>query len=194
MAIFVRLFLGVPVLYRHQRPGLKGATFVLYKFRTMTDQRNSHGELLPDERRLTLLGRILRTTSLDELPQLWNVLLGQMSLVGPRPLRMRYLKLYTPEQMRRHDVKPGLTGWAQLHGRNAINWQDKFRLDVWYAHNHSFWIDLQVLMLTPRRLFEREDLSVQIPPTAYGFADARARSQEEPRLRRSLHRRGRRTR
>lgn len=148
IALVIRLTMGPPVLFRQQRPGLHGRPFTLYKFRTMTEARDEHGNLLPDEQRLTRLGRFLRSTSLDELPELWNVLKGDMSLVGPRPLLMEYLPLYTPEQARRHEVKPGLTGWAQVNGRNAISWEEKFKLDVWYVDNLSFWLDLKILALT----------------------------------------------
>ena len=131
----VAIFLGIPVLFRQKRPGYKGQPFFIYKFRTMTDATDSAGNLLPDSKRLTRLGRFLRSLSLDELPELFNILRGEMSLVGPRPLLMEYLERYSPEQMRRHDVYPGLTGWAQVNGRNAITWQDKFRYDVWYVDN-----------------------------------------------------------
>jgi len=159
VTILVRMFLGPPVLFRQQRPGLHGKPFTLYKFRTMTDARDAQGNLLPDEQRLTRLGRFLRSTSLDELPELWNVLKGDMSLVGPRPLLMEYLPLYTPEQFRRHEVRPGITGWAQIHGRNALSWEERFALDVWYVDHVSLWLDLKILLLTPWKVIAREGIS-----------------------------------
>ena len=148
LALLVRARLGPPILFRQQRPGLYGRPFTLYKFRSMTDARDEQGNLLPDGERLTRFGKWLRSTSLDELPELFNVLKGHMSLVGPRPLLMEYLPLYTPEQARRHEVKPGITGWAQVNGRNAISWEEKFKLDVWYVDHVSFWLDLKILALT----------------------------------------------
>jgi len=147
----VRYKLGSPVFFRQQRPGLRSRPFNMLKFRTMTDQRDPTGNLLPDAVRLTSFGRMLRATSLDELPGLWNVLKGEMSLVGPRPLLMEYLPLYTPEQARRHEVRPGITGWAQINGRNAISWEDKFKLDVWYVDNRNVWLDLRILWLTVKK-------------------------------------------
>jgi sugar transferase EpsL len=152
LALLIRWQLGSPVFFRQVRPGRHGRPFPMLKFRTMTDVRDSSAALLPDSQRLTALGRFLRSTSLDELPELWNVLRGDMSLVGPRPLLMEYLPLYTPEQARRHEVRPGITGWAQVNGRNAISWEDKFRLDVWYVDNQSFWLDLRILFLTVIRV------------------------------------------
>ena len=151
--------LGAPVLFRQRRPGLRGQPFTLYKFRTMTDARDEQGNLLPDAERLTSFGRFLRSTSLDELPELWNVLKGDMSLVGPRPLLMRYLGRYTPEQMRRHEVRPGMTGWAQIHGRNALTWEEKFTLDVWYVDHLSLKLDLKIILLTVRKILRREGIS-----------------------------------
>ncbi len=148
LALCVRLKLGAPVVFRQQRPGLHGRPFVLYKFRTMTDRRDAAGALLPDAERLTPFGRWLRSSSLDELPELINVLQGAMSLVGPRPLLMEYLPRYTPAQMRRHEVKPGLTGWAQVNGRNNITWEQRFALDVWYVDHLSWRLDLRILLLT----------------------------------------------
>ncbi len=148
LAVLVRWLLGSPIFFRQQRPGLHGKPFMLIKFRTMTDAMEADGNLLPDAIRLTPFGKLLRKTSLDELPELWNVLTGKMSLVGPRPLRMEYLPLYSPEQTRRHEVRPGITGWAQVNGRNAISWEDKFRLDVWYVEHASFWVDIKCLWLT----------------------------------------------
>ena len=159
LALLVRLKLGSPVLFRQQRPGLHGKPFTLYKFRTMIDARSEHGNLLPDEQRLTTFGQWLRSTSLDELPELWNVLKGEMSLVGPRPLLMQYLDRYTPKQMRRHEVKPGITGWAQVNGRNALSWEEKFKLDVWYVDNLSFWLDVKIIALTVWKILRREGIS-----------------------------------
>ena len=158
-ALCVRIFLGTPILFRQQRPGYKGQPFFIYKFRTMTDASDSAGNLLPDSERLTRLGRFLRALSLDELPELFNILRGEMSLVGPRPLLMEYLERYSPEQMRRHDAYPGLTGWAQVNGRNAITWQDKFRHDVWYVDNWSFWLDIKIILTTLWKVLKREGIS-----------------------------------
>jgi lipopolysaccharide/colanic/teichoic acid biosynthesis glycosyltransferase len=158
-AIGVRVRLGSPVLFRQVRPGYLGRPFEMLKFRTMLDARDGNGRPLPDERRVTRFGRFLRGTSLDELPELWNVLKGEMSLVGPRPLRMEYLPLYTPEQARRHDVRPGVTGWAQVKGRNALTWEEKFRLDVWYVDHRSLWLDLRILMLTLVQVVRRQGVS-----------------------------------
>lgn len=155
----IRRKLGSPVLFRQVRPGLNGQPFTMVKFRTMTDARGSDGVLLPDAQRMTLFGRFLRASSLDELPELWNVLLGDMSLVGPRPLLMEYLPLYTPEQARRHEVRPGITGWAQVNGRNAISWPDKFALDVWYVDNQSLWLDIKILWMTVRKVLVRDGIS-----------------------------------
>jgi len=154
----VWMFLGSPVLFRQPRPGYKGRPFITYKFRTMTNHTGPDGKLLPDDQRLTPFGRFLRSTSLDDLPQLFNVLRGEMSLVGPRPLLMQYLERYTPEQMRRHDVLPGITGWAQIHGRNRLDWEERFRLDVWYVDHWSFWLDIKILFLTPWKVFRREGI------------------------------------
>jgi sugar transferase EpsL len=159
IAALVRLLVGEPVIFAQVRPGLGGRPFKLFKFRTMTARRDGRGELLPDERRLTAFGRFLRSSSLDELPELLNVLKGEMSLVGPRPLLVEYLTRYTPEQARRHEVRPGLTGWAQVNGRNAIAWEEKFRLDVWYVDHRSFRLDLRILLLTIARVFGREGIS-----------------------------------
>jgi sugar transferase EpsL len=147
-ALLVRLKLGSPVIFKQKRPGLYGKPFYIYKFRTMTVLRDSNGELLPDHMRMTPFGQLLRKLSLDEIPQLFNVLIGDLSLVGPRPLLMEYLDLYTTEQARRHEVRPGITGWAQVNGRNAISWEDKFKLDVWYVDHYSFWLDLKILFMT----------------------------------------------
>ncbi|TXH93078.1 MAG: sugar transferase [Rheinheimera sp.] len=169
LAILVRLKLGSPVVFSQVRPGLGGKPFRMYKFRTMTDARDEHGQLLPDEVRLTAFGRFLRSTSLDELPELWNVLKGEMSLVGPRPLLMEYLPLYTAEQARRHAARPGITGWAQVNGRNAISWEDKFRLDVWYVDNQSFWLDVRILWMTVRKVLVREGISAEGEATTTKF-------------------------
>lgn len=159
LAVLVRVAHGSPVLFRQRRPGLAGVPFLMYKFRTMTDQRDSRGQLLPDAQRLTRLGRFLRSSSLDELPELLNVLRGEMSLVGPRPLLMQYLDRYTPEQARRHGVRPGITGWAQVNGRNALSWDEKFALDVWYVDHRSLWLDLKILWLTILRVVQRHGVS-----------------------------------
>ena len=150
---------GLPILFRQSRPGKSARQFTLVKFRTMSAGRDSAGNLLPDSQRLTSLGKFLRSTSLDELPQLWNVLRGDLSLVGPRPLLMDYLSRYSPEQARRHEVMPGITGWAQVNGRNAITWDEKFALDVWYVDNWSLWLDLKILWLTLAKVFRREGIS-----------------------------------
>lgn len=157
-AAVIRLSLGSPVIFRQQRPGLNGNLFIMYKFRTMTDDKDEKG-LLPDEQRMTRLGNFLRNSSLDELPALLNVLKGEMSLVGPRPLLPEYLPLYTPEQSRRHEVKPGITGWAQIMGRNELNWEEKFNLDVWYVNHHSIILDLKILLLTILKVFKREGIT-----------------------------------
>jgi sugar transferase EpsL len=159
LALLVRFKLGTPVLFRQQRPGLNGRQFTLIKFRTMADKRDAQGNLLPDADRLTPFGKFLRASSLDELPELLNVLKGEMSLVGPRPLLMQYLPLYTPEQMRRHEVRPGITGWAQVNGRNALTWEEKFALDVWYVDNHTFWLDLKIIFLTLWKIIGREAIN-----------------------------------
>ena len=155
----VRRRLGSPVLFRQTRPGLHGRPFEMVKFRTMTDARGPDGALLSDAERLTPFGRFLRASSLDELPELWNVLKGDMSLVGPRPLLMEYLPLYTPEQARRHAVRPGVTGWAQVNGRNTLGWEEKFALDVWYVDHRSLWLDLKILWLTVKKVLVREGIS-----------------------------------
>ena len=161
IAMAVYATMGRPVLFRQLRAGLHGRPFWLYKFRTMTHARDPGGRLLPDGQRLTRLGRWLRTTSLDELPELWNVLKGDMSLVGPRPLLTEYLERYTPEQARRHEVKPGITGWAQVNGRNALTWEEKFRLDVWYVDNWNLWLDLKILLRTVLKVLRREGISAE---------------------------------
>lgn len=155
----VRRKLGSPVFFTQVRPGMHGKPFKMVKFRSMTSERGADGELLSDAVRLTPFGRLLRSTSLDELPELWNVLKGDMSLVGPRPLLMEYLPLYSPEQTRRHEVRPGITGWAQVNGRNAISWEDKFKLDVWYVDHRSLWLDIKILWLTVKKVLVREGIS-----------------------------------
>ena len=159
LVLAVRFKLGSPVFFRQTRAGLHGKPFNMVKFRTMTDARGPDGQLLPDAERLTPFGRFLRASSLDELPELWNVLKGDMSLVGPRPLLMEYLPLYSPEQARRHEARPGITGWAQVNGRNALGWADKFRLDVWYVNNRTLWLDIKILWLTVRKVLVREGIS-----------------------------------
>ncbi|KOY83877.1 sugar transferase [Lysinibacillus macroides] len=157
--ILVYLKLGSPAIFKQQRPGLNGKVFYVYKFRTMTDERDEKGELLSDSKRLTSFGKFLRKLSLDELPQLWNVLKGDMSFVGPRPLLVEYLPLYNEKQARRHEVRPGITGWAQVNGRNAISWEQKFEYDVWYVENHSFWLDIKILFLTVKKVFVPEGIN-----------------------------------
>ena len=158
-AAAVRVSMGSPVVFRHLRPGLKGRPFEVFKFRTMNDARDANGELLPDDARLTSVGGLIRSLSFDELPQLWNVLRGEMSLVGPRPLLMRYLPLYDATQARRHDVLPGITGWAQVNGRNNLSWPEKFALDVWYADHWSPWLDMKILAITPLRVLRRSGVA-----------------------------------
>jgi sugar transferase EpsL len=159
LGFLVRLKLGSPVLFRQMRPGLNEKPFVMLKFRTMSDARDEHGELLPDAQRLTRFGVFLRKSSIDELPEIINVLKGDMSLVGPRPLLMQYLDRYTPEQARRHEVKPGITGWAQIHGRNALTWEEKFKLDVWYVDHWSLWLDIKILIVTVWKILRREGIN-----------------------------------
>lgn len=159
VAILVRLKLGSPVLFIQERPGLRARPFRMVKFRTMTDERGPDGELLPDEQRLTSFGKFLRSTTLDEFPEMWNVLLGDMSVVGPRPLLMRYVPRYDAFQARRMEVKPGVTGWAQVNGRNALSWDEKFALDVWYVDNRTFWLDLKIVVLTFFKVFARTGIN-----------------------------------
>jgi lipopolysaccharide/colanic/teichoic acid biosynthesis glycosyltransferase len=156
--VAIRITMGGPVLFRQERPGWKGRSFILHKFRTMTNACHENGELLPNEQRMTRLGGFLRSSSLDELPELWDVLRGKLSIVGPRPLLVRYLPRYSPEQARRHDIKPGITGWAQVNGRNAISWEDKLRLDVWYVDNVSFVLDCRILFETVRTIVKRDGI------------------------------------
>lgn len=169
VAIQIRRKLGSPVLFRQVRPGLHGKPFEMIKFRTMRDAVDAQGNPLPDSERMTSFGSFLRSSSLDELPELWNVLKGDMSLVGPRPLLMEYLPLYSPEQARRHEVRPGVTGWAQVNGRNAISWPDKFRLDVWYVDNRSLWLDIKILFLTLKKVLVRDGISAEGEATMSKF-------------------------
>jgi len=169
IAVLVRIKIGSPVLFRQARPGLHGKPFIIYKFRTMTDKRDKDGNLLSDGKRLTRLGRFLRKTSMDELPELFNVIKGDMSIVGPRPLLMQYLDRYTPEQARRHEVRPGITGWAQVNGRNAISWEDKFKMDVWYVDNWSLWLDARIILMTVMKVLRREGISQKGEATASEF-------------------------
>ena len=157
--LLIRQKIGSPVLFKQERPGLHGRSFLVYKFRSMTDERNEDGMLLPDDVRLTSFGKVLRKLSLDEFPQLWNVLKGDMSFVGPRPLLVEYLPLYNVRQAKRHNVRPGITGWAQVNGRNAIFWEEKFELDVWYVENQSFWLDIKILFMTVKKVFVSEGIS-----------------------------------
>lgn len=164
--------LGTPVLFRQMRPGKNGVPFQMMKFRTMTDARGADGELRPDAERLTRFGQFLRSSSLDELPELWNVLKGQMSLVGPRPLLMEYLPLYTARQNRRHEVRPGVTGWAQINGRNAIGWEEKFEFDIWYVDNRSFMLDVRILALTLRKVLRKDGIAAAGDVTMPKFSGA----------------------
>lgn len=173
----IRVKLGTPVFFRQQRPGVDGAPFMMIKFRTMRDAVDAHGNPLPDAERMTSFGSFLRACSLDELPELWNVLKGEMSLVGPRPLLMEYLPLYTAEQARRHEVRPGITGWAQVNGRNAISWEEKFKLDVWYVDHQSFWLDIKILFLTVKKVLVREGISASGEATMSKFMGSK---EQEP--------------
>lgn len=176
IAILVRVLLGSPVLFTQTRPGMHGRPFKLVKFRTMTDARDPAGLLLPDSVRLTPFGKFLRSTSIDELPELVNVLKGEMSLVGPRPLLMEYLPLYTERQARRHEARPGITGWAQINGRNAVSWEQKFEFDVWYVDNRSAWLDVKILALTAAKVLCREGVSQQGHATVEQFRGSATRS------------------
>jgi sugar transferase EpsL len=176
VALLVRWRLGAPVLFRQQRVGYQGRPFWLVKFRTMTNAHYSSGALLPDSQRLTPLGRWLRATSIDELPELINILRGEMSFIGPRPLLMHYLPLYSPDQARRHDVKPGFSGWAQINGRNALSWEEKFRLDVWYVDNQSFWLDLRIFLITIWKVIRREGISAAGEATMAPFTGSASAS------------------
>ena len=168
-AILVRVFIGTPILFKQQRPGYMGRPFFVYKFRSMTNRLTPNGSLLPDAERLTRFGSFLRSLSLDELPELFNILRGDMSFVGPRPLLMEYLPLYSPRQMRRHDVVPGLTGWAQVNGRNAIDWPTRFNMDIWYVDNWSFWLDIKIIFMTVWKVISREGVNQDGQPTVEYF-------------------------
>lgn len=174
-AVIVRWKLGGPVIFKQQRPGLGGEGFLIYKFRTMTDARDENGALLQDSERLPAFGKVLRSSSLDELPELICVLKGDMSIIGPRPLMMKYLPRYTPQQMRRHEVKPGITGWAQVNGRNAISWEEKFELDVWYVDNWNLWIDFKILLKSISLVFQREGITQEGHVSAEEFMGTDAR-------------------
>ena len=169
IGLLIPIFLGKPVFFTQTRPGYRGKPFTIYKFRTMCDLFDPQGYPLPDHQRLTHLGKFLRATSLDELPELFNIIKGEMSLVGPRPLLMEYLQHYSPEQSRRHNVLPGITGWAQVHGRNALDWEEKFRLDVWYVDHWSFWLDIKILFITIGTVLKREGISQPGKATAEKF-------------------------
>ena len=169
IVLMIRLVLGTPVFFAHVRPGRHGIPFTVIKFRTMRDEYDESGEMLADGQRMTKFGMFLRSTSLDELPELWNVVKGEMSLVGPRPLLMEYLPLYSPEQARRHDVRPGMTGWAQINGRNAISWEEKFSLDVWYVDNQTLQLDIKIMILTTARVFRRHGITAANNATAPKF-------------------------
>lgn len=174
VCVLVRWKLGSPVLFRQVRPGMHGKPFEMVKFRTMLDAVDAQGNVLPDHERLTPFGRFLRSTSIDELPELWNVLKGDMSLVGPRPLLMEYLPLYSPEQATRHNLKPGMTGWAQINGRNAISWEDKFKLDVWYVDNQSLWLDIRIIFLTIKKVVIRDGISADGEATMSRFTGTKS--------------------
>jgi sugar transferase EpsL len=181
LLIFMLLLfsIGKPVLFKQKRPGYKGQPFVIYKFRTMTNEKNSSGELLPDENRITWVGQILRSLSLDELPEIFNVIKGDMSIVGPRPLLMQYIGRYSPEQARRHDVFPGITGWAQINGRNDISWEEKFKLDVWYVDNLSFKMDVRIILLTFWRVICREGINREGYATAPEFMGSQPETERQ---------------
>jgi sugar transferase EpsL len=170
VAVLVRFKMGTPILFTQQRPGLNGKPFYVYKFRTMIDLKDDHGNLLSDDLRLTSFGKFLRKYSLDEFPQLMNVVKGEMSLVGPRPFLMEYLPLYSKEQMVRHNVKPGITGWAQVNGRNALTWEEKFKLDVWYVENHNLLLDFKILFMTAIKVLKKEGVSQQGQVTMEKFS------------------------
>lgn len=177
VALLVRIHFGAPVLFIQQRPGYRGRFFWLLKFRTMTNERDANFTLLPDAQRLTPFGLWLRSTSLDELPSLLNILRGEMSFIGPRPLLTSYLSLYSPDQVRRHDVKPGLSGWAQINGRNALSWEEKFRLDVWYVDHQNFWLDLRIFLVTIWKVIRREGISAAGEATMAPFMGSASASE-----------------
>jgi lipopolysaccharide/colanic/teichoic acid biosynthesis glycosyltransferase len=176
IALLIWVTMGRPILFRQRRVGYKGQVFTIYKFRTMTEERDEHGNLLPDEQRLTRFGRFLRETSLDELPELFNVLKGDMSVVGPRPLLVEYLPYYTPEERKRHNMRPGITGWAQVNGRNAITWDQKLALDVWYVDNWSLWLDFKIILMTIIKVIKREGISTNGYATAPRLDEVRGKS------------------
>ena len=173
VSLLIFFKMGSPILFRQKRPGYKEKIFGIYKFRTMTNEKDANGNLLPDDKRLVGIGKFIRSTSLDELPQLFNVLKGEMSFVGPRPLLEEYLPLYNQKQKRRHDVKPGITGWAQVNGRNAISWEQKFDYDVWYVDNQSFWLDIKILWLTFLKVVKRSDISSSTSSTMEKFTGSK---------------------
>ena len=173
VSLLIFFKMGSPILFRQKRPGYKEEIFGIYKFRTMTNEKDANGNLLPDDKRLVGIGKFIRSTSLDELPQLFNVLKGEMSFVGPRPLLEEYLPLYNEKQKRRHDVKPGITGWAQVNGRNAISWEQKFDYDVWYVDNQSFWLDIKILWLTFLKVVKRSDISSSTSSTMEKFTGSK---------------------
>ncbi len=173
VSLLIFFKMGSPILFRQKRPGYKEKIFGIYKFRTMTNEKDANGNLLPDDKRLVGIGKFIRSTSLDELPQLFNVLKGEMSFVGPRPLLKEYLPLYNEKQKRRHDVKPGITGWAQVNGRNAISWEQKFDYDVWYVDNQSFWLDIKILWLTFLKVVKRSDISSSTSSTMEKFTGSK---------------------
>jgi sugar transferase EpsL len=176
IALLIWFTMGRPILFRQRRVGYKGQVFTIYKFRTMTEERDENGNLLPDEQRLTRFGRFLRETSLDELPELFNVLKGNMSLVGPRPLLVEYLPYYTPEERKRHNMRPGITGWAQVNGRNAITWDQKLALDVWYVDNWSLWLDFKIILMTIIKVIKREGISTNGYATAPRLDEVRGKT------------------
>lgn len=169
LAVWIVISMGIPILFKQKRPGLNGAVFTIYKFRTMGSKKDTKGHLLPDAERLTSIGKFIRSASLDELPQLFNVLNGDMSFVGPRPLLVEYLSLYNERQKKRHNVKPGITGWAQVNGRNTISWEEKFELDVWYVQHQSFWLDIKIFFMTFLKVIRRSDISSSITVTMEKF-------------------------
>lgn len=173
VSLLIILKMGSPILFRQKRPGYKGKIFGIYKFRTMTNEKDKEGNFLPDDQRIVGIGKFIRSTSLDELPQLFNVLKGEMSFVGTRPLLIEYLDLYNDTQKRRHDVKPGITGWAQVNGRNAISWEQKFAYDVWYVENQSFWLDIKILWLTFLKVVKRSDISSSTSATMEKFTGSK---------------------
>lgn len=179
VSILIRQKLGSPVLFRQIRPGQYGKPFEMIKFRTMRDAVDHQGNPLPDSERLTPFGKMLRSTSLDELPELWNVIKGEMSIVGPRPLLMEYLPLYSPEQARRHELKPGMTGWAQINGRNAIGWDEKFKLDTWYVEHQSIWLDIKIMLLTVKKVLIRDGISAEGEATMSRFTGSNKSEKNE---------------